>query len=247
MSLGGRVALVTGAARGIGAAIARRFADEGCQVVIGDINGEGAQACAAAFGAQAMGMRMDVRDRQSVDAVIWETERRYGGLDILLNNAGVLSAGPFDKVAESEWNTLVGVNVTGLFHCVQAALPAMAGRRHATVINIASISAERGGGVFGNVWYAATKAAVVAITKGLGRELGPRGIRANAIAPGVIDTEMVNKLLKPELREAVMARVPLGRLITGEDIAGCAVFLASEDASGITGETVTIDGGFLRA
>jgi 3-oxoacyl-[acyl-carrier protein] reductase len=246
-SLGGRVALVTGAARGIGAAIAQRFAAEGCQVVVGDINAEGARACAAGLGAASTGLYLDVADRKSVEGAVSETVRRYGGVDILLNNAGVLSAGPFDKVSEAEWSTLVGVNVGGLFHCVQAAVPAMEGRRHAAIINIASISAERGGGVFGNLWYAATKAAVVAITKGLGRELGPRGIRANAIAPGVIDTEMVHRLLGPELREAVLKRVPLGRLISGEDIAACAVFLASEDASGITGETVTIDGGFLRA
>lgn len=245
--LGGRVALVTGAARGVGAALAQRFSEQGCKVVVGDIDAEAARARAASLGPAAIGLPMDVRDRRSVDAVVAEAVRRHGGIDILLNNAGVLSAGAFDKVPEAEWDALVGVNLSGLFHCVQATVPAMQGRRHAAMINISSISAERGGGVFGNLWYAATKAAVIAITKGLGRELGPRGIRANAIAPGVIDTEMVHKLMTPERREAVVARIPLGRLISADDIARCAIFLASEDASGITGETVTIDGGYLRA
>jgi 3-oxoacyl-[acyl-carrier protein] reductase len=122
----------------------------------------------------------------------------------------------------------------------------MSGRPNSAIVNIASISAEKGGGVFGNVWYASTKAAVIAITRGLGRELGPRGIRVNAISPGVVDTEMVHPLLTPALREAVLGRVPLGRLTTEDDIARCAVFLASDQASFITGETVVVDGGFLR-
>ncbi len=191
-------------------------------------------------------MRIDVRDSDSVRQAVRTIVRDHGGVDILVNNAGVLSATPFDAVSEAEWQRLIGVNLTGVFNCIQAVVPAMSGRPNAAIVNIASISAEKGGGVFGNVWYAATKAAVIAITKGLGRELGPKGIRVNAVSPGVVDTEMVRKLLTPSLREAVLGRVPLGRLTTEDDIARCAAFLASNEASFITGETVVVDGGFLR-
>ncbi len=191
-------------------------------------------------------MRIDVRDSDSVREAVRTIVRDHGGIDILVNNAGVLSATPFDAVSEAEWQRLIGVNLTGVFHCIQAVVPVMSGRPNAAIVNIASISAEKGGGVFGNVWYAATKAAVIAMTRGLGRELGPKGIRVNAISPGVVDTEMVRKLLTPSLREAVLGRVPLGRLTTEDDIARCAAFLASNEASFITGETVVVDGGFIR-
>jgi 3-oxoacyl-[acyl-carrier protein] reductase len=221
------------------------LAEHGCHVVIADIDAEGARACAAQL-PSAAGMRIDVRDSDSVREAVRAIVREHGGIDILVNNAGVLSATPFDAVSEAEWQRLIGVNLTGVFHCIQAVVPAMSGRPHAAIVNIASISAEKGGGVFGNVWYAATKAAVIAITKGLGRELGPKGIRVNAISPGVVDTEMVRQLLTASLREAVLGRVPLGRLTTEDDIARCAAFLASNEASFITGETVVVDGGFLR-
>jgi 3-oxoacyl-[acyl-carrier protein] reductase len=221
------------------------LAEHGCHVVIADIDAEGARACAAQL-PSAAGMRIDVRDSDSVREAVRTIVRDHGGIDILVNNAGVLSATPFDAVSEAEWQRLIGVNLTGVFHCIQAVVPVMSGRPNAAIVNIASISAEKGGGVFGNVWYAATKAAVIAITKGLGRELGPKGIRVNAISPGVVDTEMVRQLLTASLREAVLGRVPLGRLTTEDDIARCAAFLASNEASFITGETVVVDGGFLR-
>jgi 3-oxoacyl-[acyl-carrier protein] reductase len=221
------------------------LAEHGCQVVIADIDAEGARACAAQL-PSAAGMRIDVRDSDSVREAVRTIVRDHGWIDILVNNAGVLSATPFDAVSEAEWQRLIGVNLTGVFHCIQAVVPVMSGRPNAAIVNIASISAEKGGGVFGNVWYAATKAAVIAMTRGLGRELGPKGIRVNAISPGVVDTEMVRKLLTPSLREAVLGRVPLGRLTTEDDIARCAAFLASNEASFITGETVVVDGGFIR-
>jgi len=221
------------------------LAGHGCQVVIADIDVEAARACAAQL-PSAVAMRIDVRDGDSVREAVRTIVRDHGGVDILVNNAGVLSATPFDAVSEAEWQRLIGVNLTGVFNCIQSVVPAMAGRPNAAIVNIASISAEKGGGVFGNVWYAATKAAVIAITRGLGRELGPKGIRVNAISPGVVDTEMVRQLLTPSLREAVLGRVPLGRLTSEDDIARCAAFLASNEASFITGETVVVDGGFIR-
>jgi 3-oxoacyl-[acyl-carrier protein] reductase len=219
---------VTGAARGIGASIAARLEKEGFVVHRADIAGGS--------------LPMDVTDRQSVRKCI-ET---IGPLDVLVNNAGLLASGPYDKTSGEAWDRLLAVNVTGVFNCVQAVVPAMHGRRGASIINIASVSHERGGGAIGNVWYGATKAAVVAMTRGLGRELGPQGIRVNAIAPAVVATEMVSGQLGAALRERVLARIPLGRLADADDIARVALFLASDAASFITGETIAVDGGFLR-
>jgi 3-oxoacyl-[acyl-carrier protein] reductase len=233
LEVAGKVALVTGAARGIGAAIAAKLATHGARVYSADV----------APGAR---LRMDVRDRASVRAAVDTVEHEAGGLDILVNNAGVLATGPFDATTAETWDTLVAVNLTGVFHCVQEAVPAIRRRGGGAIVNIASVSHERGGGAFGNVWYGATKAAVVAITRGLARELGPERIRVNAIAPAVVATEMVRSLLTPEARERVLARIPLGRLASEDDVAELAVYLASDRASFITGETIAVDGGFLR-
>jgi 3-oxoacyl-[acyl-carrier protein] reductase len=228
VSLKGKVALVTGAARGIGAAIADALEKEGCAVHRLDLNGTS--------------LKVDITDRPALAAAV----KRIGAIDILVNNAGLLARGPFDETSGEQWDRLVAVNLTGVFNCVQAVVPAMRGRRGASIINIASVSAEKGGGAMGNVWYGTTKAGVVAITKGLGRELGPQGIRVNAIAPGVIETDMVREHLSPELREKVLARFPLGRFATVEEVAQVALFLASDAASFVTGETIAVDGGFLR-
>lgn len=231
--LEGKVALVTGAARGIGAAIAARFEKEGCLVWRADI-------------LPSPGVLLDVADRAAVHAVIGRIAAEHGGLDILVNDAGLIASGPADKTPGEEWDRLVAVNLTGIFNCIQAAIPAMAGRTGASIINLASVSAEKGGGAIGNVWYGTTKAGVVALTKGLGRELGPRGIRINAISPAVVDTDMTHAFLTPERLAKVLERIPLGRLGEKEDVARLAVFLASEEASFITGETIAVDGGFLR-
>jgi len=233
IDLKGRVVLVTGAARGVGARIAARFAEHGAIVHAADIDERAA-------------LRMDVSDRASVGAAIERIERESGGLDILVNNAGLLANGPFDSTSGEAWDRLVAVNLTGIYNCVQAAVPALRRRGRGSIINIASVSHEKGGGAFGNVWYGATKAGVVAMTRGLGRELGPHAIRVNAIAPAVVATDMVRSLLTPEARERIVARIPLGRLAEEDDIARLAVFLASEAASFITGETIAVDGGFLR-
>jgi 3-oxoacyl-[acyl-carrier protein] reductase len=227
-----RVALVTGAGRGLGESIAAAFEKERFVVYRADLSGTN--------------LTMDVTNREKVREAIGRIEKEKGGLDVLVNNAGLLASGSFDQTSGAAWDRLLAVNVTGIFNCVQAAVPAMRGRQGASIINIASVSHEKGGGAIGNVWYGATKAAVVAITRGLGRELGPQGIRVNAIAPAVVATDMVSGQLDAALRERVLARIPLGRLGEAEDIARVALFLASKDASFITGETIAVDGGFLR-
>jgi 3-oxoacyl-[acyl-carrier protein] reductase len=226
-----KVALVTGAARGLGAHIADCFEAEGCSVYRLDLNA---------------GMRVDVTDRAALRTAVEQIKNEKGGLDILVNNAGLLATGPFDQTSGEAWDRLVAVNLTGVFNCVQAAVPAMRGRAGASIINIASVAAEKGGGAIGNVWYGATKAGVVAMTRGLGRELGPQGIRVNAIAPAVLETEMVRDQLTPQLRQKILQRVPLGRFAVAADVAQLALFLASGAASFITGETIAVDGGFLR-
>ena len=227
-ALAGKIAVVTGAGRGIGAAIADHLQEAGATVHRGDIRGAP--------------LALDVTDRGSVRAAI----AAIGALDILVNNAGLLCTGPLEETTGGEFDRLMSVNVTGVFNCSQAAIPAMRGREGAAIVNIASVSAEKGGGAIGNVWYGATKAAVVAMTRGLGRELGPHGIRVNAIAPAVLDTEMVHELLTPERRAKVLSRIPLGRLPSPAEVARLAVFLASGDAAVITGETSAVEGGFLR-
>ena len=228
----GRVVLVTGAGRGIGAAIADHFLAEGARVHRGDIQGGD--------------MKLDVRDRASVAAAMEAIRAKHGGLDILVNNAGLITSGPPEDTDGATWDNLVATNLTGLFNCIQAALPLMAGRAGASIVNIASVSAEKGGGAIGNVWYGTTKAGVVALTKGLGRELGPRGIRINAISPAVVDTAMTHDMLETGLGQRAIARIPLGRLAERSDVAKAALFLASDDAGFITGETLAVDGGFLR-
>jgi NAD(P)-dependent dehydrogenase (short-subunit alcohol dehydrogenase family) len=228
-----KVALVTGAARGIGARIAASFADHGAIVYGADL-GEGAT------------LRLDVTDRGALRDAVERIRAKHGGIDILVNNAGVLTAGPFDGTSGEEWDRLIAVNLTGIFNCVQAVVPAMRGRKGASIINLSSVSHEKGGGAFGNVWYGATKAGVVAMTRGLSRDLGPQAIRVNAIAPAVVSTDMVHSLLTAEARQRILARIPLGRIGEADDVARLAVFLASDAASFITGETVAVDGGFLR-
>lgn len=229
----GKVVLVTGAARGLGATIAEHFAAAGAIVYRLDIEADAA-------------LMVDITDRASLRAACDRIRDEKGGLDILVNNAGLLATGPFDCTSGEAWDQLVAVNLTGIFNCVQATVPMMRGRPGASIINIASVSAERGGGAIGNVWYGATKAGVVAITRGLGRELGPQRIRVNAIAPSVLETDMVRKHLTQKLRSEIIERSPLGRLAEADDVARVALFLASDAASFITGETIAVDGGFLR-
>ena len=229
----GRVVLVTGAGRGLGAKIAARFAEHGARVYASDVDPGAA-------------LSLDVTDRASIARAMERIERESGGLDVLVNNAGLLATGAFDATGPQAWDRLVAVNLTGVYNCVQAAVPSMRRRGRGAIVNIASVSHEKGGGAFGNVWYGATKAGVVAMSKGLGRELGPLGIRVNAIAPAVVATAMVNDLLSEEARARIVGRIPLGRLAEEDDVARAAIYLASDWSDFVTGETLAVDGGFLR-
>lgn len=242
-----RVALVTGAARGIGRCIATHFAEAGYRVVVSDLDEAAAQATAAALGKPALALRLDVRDPESVSRGVAQVLASQGAIDVLVNNAGLMTQGPSSQTTAAQFEAMLATNVTGIFHCVQAVAPAMAARGRGAIVNLASVSSVRGGGAVGNVWYGATKAAVVAMTAGLARELGPRGVRVNAISPGVIVTDMTRDFLTPAVQERVLPRFPLGRLAGVDDVAAMALFLASDAAAFVTGQTVAVDGGFLTS
>ena len=248
LNLKGRVAVVTGGAAGIGEAIARALAAEGSNVCILDRDASAASKAAtviAKSGANAQSAAADVGDPAAVAEVFKQFASSHSRLDILVNAAGVLSTGLVADLPVAEWQRVAQVNLAGVLHCVKAAIPVMRKQRYGRIINIASVSAMRGGGSVGNTLYGATKAGVVALTMGLARELGPDGITANAIAPAIADTAMTHAVLTEDAKQKILARIPLGRLATLSDIADLAIFLASDRANFITGTVIPVDGGIL--
>jgi NAD(P)-dependent dehydrogenase (short-subunit alcohol dehydrogenase family) len=245
LDLEGRIALVTGAASGIGAAIAKTLAAEGCTVYVADLNTGAAASVAAECRGGGRPLALDVGDPASASAacerILHECER----LDILVNNAGILKTGAVLDATIEDWDQVCRVNLSGVYYCCKAALPAMAKRRYGKIVNVASVSAAKGGGAFGNVLYGTTKAGVVALTKGLARELAPLGINVNAIAPSVTETAMTSALLTPERRRQILAAIPLGRFAATEEIARVVALLASDLLGYVTGETIALDGGYL--
>ena len=248
LNLKGRVAVITGGAAGIGEAIASALAAEGCKICIVDRNADtGRQAAStiATSGNQARSAVADVGDPAEVTRVFGEIATTEKRIDILVNAAGLLSTGLVADLSTDEWRRVSQVNLDGVLYCAKAAIPIMSKQRYGRIINIASVSAMRGGGSVGNTLYGATKAGVVALTMGLARELGPDGITVNAIAPAIADTAMTHAALTEDARRKILARIPLGRLAGLSDIADLAVFLASDRASFITGTIIPVDGGIL--
>jgi len=243
LGLDGRIALVTGAGSGIGAAIAGALAKEGCVVYFGDI--DAAAATRAAASASGRPLRLDVGDAAGLARCAERIVAEQGRIDILVNNAGILKTGPIIDATIADWDEVCRINLSGVYYCCKAVLPRMIERKYGKIVNIASVSAAKGGGAFGNVLYGTTKAGVVALTKGLARELAAHGINVNCIAPAVTETGMTRALLTPERRQAVLASIPMGRFATTDDIASMVLILASDVSSYVTGETIVIDGGYL--
>jgi len=245
--LDGRVALVTGASRGIGAAIALELALAGADLVLVGRSAEPLARVADEIrqsGRAALPVVADIADAAQVRRSVDDAVARFERVDVLVNNAGLGSRGPYDTVSADEWSAVLDVNLSAAFNYVQAVTPGMRLRRWGRIINIASISGQTGG-VSGSVAYSSSKAGLIGFTKTLARDLGPFGVTANAIAPGQIETDM-SRVLTADEREFITNSIPLGRLGEPEDIAYAVRFLASEEAGYITGATLDVNGGILR-
>jgi len=242
--LEGRVSLVTGASRGIGRAIAAAFAAEGAHVVLAARDAAKlAQAVAEiqAKGGKAEALALDVSDRASVESGFAQVVAAHGRIDHLVNNAGVTRDNLLLRLKAEEWRQVLDTNLTGAFLCTQAVLKPMLKQKSGRIVTITSVVGL--GGNAGQANYAASKAGVIGFTKSVAREVASRGITANAIAPGFIETDMT-KAMSEKAREAVFAAIPLGRVGRPEDVAGAALFLVSDAAAYVTGQVLAVDGGF---
>lgn len=243
--LSGRIALVTGAATGIGRGIASRFAAEGAHVLLADVDGENVESAAdeiKAGGGSTEAIVCDVSRGQDVDALFRDIERRHGRIDCLINNAGINVRGDFRHMSDADWVRIREVNLDGVVRIARDAFPLLKASEKAAIVNLASIMGHRG--LRQLAGYAATKGAVSALTRALAVEYAPFRIRVNAIAPGFIDTALTNRVLKnPIMAKALLDKTPLGRFGNPDDVAGAALFLASDDAAYVTGAELAVDGG----
>ena len=241
--LDGKVALVTGAASGIGAATARRFIEEGARVVVADIADDAGAATARALGRSAIFHHTDVTVPGDVEAAVALAESRWGGLDVIHNNAAATGGGYVADIEPQVWDWSLSVMLTGVFHGMRAAIPAMLRRGGGSIITTSSVE-----GFFGEIMaapYCAAKAAVINLTRTVALEYGRRNIRANSICPGAVDTPLLALLLEASgrSRDALAAQHAIGRVLRPEEIANVAVFLASDESSAITGSALVVDGG----
>lgn len=244
--LTGKTAIITGASRGIGAEIAKRFAQAGAKVVVNYSGSqEKAEAVVASIkenGGEAIAVKANVSDAESVKAMVEEAMAAFGSVDILVNNAGITRDNLMMRMKEDEWDDVINTNLKGVFVCTKAVTRQMMKQRSGRIVNIASIV-----GVMGNAGqanYVASKAGVIGLTKTTARELASRGITANAVAPGFITTDMTDAL-NDEIQQSMMAQIPLGRFGKPEEVAKAALFLASDEASYMTGQTLHLDGGMV--
>jgi 3-oxoacyl-[acyl-carrier protein] reductase len=243
--LQGEIALVTGASRGIGAAIAARLAADGARVIGTATTPEGAARIGAALAAHGgRGAVLEVTSQESIDALLAELEAREGPVSILCNNAGITRDTLLLRMKQEDWDAVIATNLASVFRLSKPVLRAMMKARRGRIISIASVVGATGNA--GQANYAAAKAGIIGFTKSLAREVGSRGITANVVAPGFIDTDMT-RALAPAQREALLTQIPLARLGNAQDIAAAVAFLASPEAAYITGETLHVNGGMYMA
>jgi len=249
MRLQGKSALITGASRGIGRAIALRFAQEGCDLALNYVAEAGRDNAAEAadvareveaLGRQAVCLEADVTDAGAVQAMVQQAVAALGKLDILVNNAGITRDRTLRKLSPDDWEAVLRVNLTGAFNCCQAVLPHMLQQGNGRIVSMASVVGQAGN--FGQCNYAASKAGLIGFSKSLAREVARKGITVNCLAPGFIDTEMT-QAIPEDVKTQILAQIPLGKMGTAADVANAGLFLASDEASYITGHVISVNGG----
>ena len=242
--LEGKTALITGAARGIGKAIALKFASEGANIAFTDLvideNGEKTKEEIEAYGVKCKAYASNAANFEDTEKVVNEVKNDFGSIDILVNNAGITKVGLMMRMTEAQWDAVIAVNLKSAFNFIHAVLPIMMRQRHGSIINMASVVGVHGNA--GQANYAASKAGLIALAKSIAQEVGSRGIRANAIAPGFIETAMT-AALPDNVREEWVKKIPLRRGGKPEDIADVATFLASDLSSYVSGQVIQVDGG----
>ena len=245
-----RIAIVTGARRGMGRTHALELAKAGAKVVVSDISQEDCQKVVKEIereGGKALALKCDISKRDEVEAMVKKTIEKFGKIDILVNNAGILQFKPFLELTEEDWNKVLDVNLKGYFLCAQAVTREMVKQKSGVIINISSIAMGQVGVGFPNIiHYCASKGGIVAMTEALALELAPFNIRVNAVSPGAIDTPMIESTkVNPQAMESTLARVPMHRVGKPEEVSKLVLFLASDDSSYMTGSTIVVDGGYL--
>jgi 3-oxoacyl-[acyl-carrier protein] reductase len=244
--LDNKVAVVTGGAQGIGKAIAELLARRGAHVVVADINLEKAQATAQAIaastGQRTIAVQTNVADSASAQAMIDRTLAEFGRLDILVNNAGTTRDNLIMRMSDADWDLVLGINLKGAFNCSKAAVRSMMKQRYGRIINISSVSGLAGQA--GQTNYSSSKAGLIGFTKALAKEIGARGITVNAVAPGLVPTDLTNEILV-KMKDEAIKMTPLGRLGSVEDVAYAVAFFASDEAAYITGQVLSVDGGLV--
>ncbi|WP_410218476.1 SDR family NAD(P)-dependent oxidoreductase [Paracoccus sp. (in: a-proteobacteria)] len=242
-----RYVIVTGAAsaRGLGKATAQMFAEHGATVAILDLDAGAAEAAAADLGADHVGLACNVTDKAACEAAARTLLERWGRIDVLVNNAGITQPLKVMDIEAQNYDAVLDVNLRGTLYMSQAVIPAMRAQKSGSIVNLSSVSAQRGGGIFGGPHYSAAKAGVLGLTKAMARELAPDNIRVNAICPGFIATDITAGKLTLEMNEQILAGIPMGRAGAASDVAGCALFLASDLSAYCTGTEVDVNGGSL--
>ncbi|MGE4371986.1 MAG: SDR family NAD(P)-dependent oxidoreductase [Xanthobacter sp.] len=245
--LEGQFAIITGAAspRGLGKSMAQLFAEHGATVAILDLDAEAAKAAAADIGPRHVGLACNVTDKAACEAAIATLIEKWGRVDILVNNAGITQPLKIMDIAPANYEAVLDVNLRGTLYMSQALIPHLRGNKSGSIVNISSVSAQRGGGIFGGPHYSAAKAGVLGLTKAMARELAPDNVRVNAVCPGFIATDITAGKLTKEMHASVLAGIPMGRAGEAKDVAGCCLFLASGLAAYVTGSEVDVNGGSL--
>ena len=247
MLLSGKTAIISGAAgpRGIGFAAARLFAEQGARIAIFDIDQRAAEAAAQGLGSDHLGLGCDVTDPAACKKAAAEAIDRFGNIDVLINNAGITQPVKFMEIDQVSWRRIIDVNLTGVLNLSQAVVPHMREHKSGSIACMSSVSAQRGGGIFGGPHYSAAKAGVLGLAKAMARELGPHNIRVNCVTPGLIQTDITGGKLTDEMKSEIIKGIPLGRLGTAEDVARIYLFLASDLSSYTTGAVIDVNGGML--